>query len=87
MYAGVDGVTAYNILSMFGVEICAQTRGQGIQQGNGLKTSSCRGLIWVGNSLGPKEGWMLHLNLFHDNASDYNMMEQPIVQETTKQWR
>jgi hypothetical protein len=41
-------------------------------------------LIWVGNSLGPKESWMLHLNLFYDNASDHNMMEQPIVQETTR---
>jgi len=45
MHAGVYGVTAYNILSMFGVENHAQTSGQGIQQGNGLKTSSCRGLI------------------------------------------
>jgi hypothetical protein len=42
MYAGVYGVTAYNILSMFGVENHAQTSGQGIQQGNEIKTSSCR---------------------------------------------
>ncbi len=52
----------YNILSTFGVENHAQTSGQGIQQGNGLRSCSRRGLIWVGNSLGPKESWMLHLN-------------------------
>lgn len=46
MYAGVYGVTSYNILAMFGVENHAQTNGQGIQQGNGQRVDLSWELTW-----------------------------------------